>query len=361
MGTMAGNFESSWINQTRAHRFTSVPFSSRNISFNILPHLNETYGIEMAQNGAFGGTPDVVYQEDAGVAGDEWDTSALIGTWDFDSTNDPKFGTYCIEASEVENGDIMQFKNGGSTAGYQAVSGWIHYDKWSDIKNNHLDLYAWDTTADVIQGSSVRIEDYSDSNNLIDWQKFAIPLVDMGLDNSSIDSLRIAVGSDVGEPLAPDFRLDNIQIEETGGGIQYFAKPETGKLFYVSVIRFTFLGALATTLTDNSVPNIDFEKFFNITALQNGVINQLVRDGQVEVSVVQQKTGDAFKLPFYEIKALTTFNGRTFLSGEATFPSPFLLDGDEDGDYSVVIINDDLTGVGSFQIFLGGIEETKPS
>lgn len=327
----------------------------------ILPHLHDDYGSEMAQNGAFSGIPKIVYQENLSTP-DEYDTSAIVGVWDFANTTDPHSGTYCIDGTLVEDGDIMEFDN-GACEDCVAISGWIKLTAWSETKGHHLAVYIYDKTAGEVVGNEVLIDDYVDVTLIGTYQSAAIPLSEFGITSSQVDAVRIRVDSN--SPLevnAPKFFMDDVQLEAEGGGLIYRAEPLPGTWYHAKYLKTTFIGIPAGFHTDGMNPLIDPYQLFNIAKLTNGIVNIIKARGLTVQALNIKCIADYSKIPEmgapYPIsKAADNTVAYIF---QLTWAKPLILKY-EDGDYSELIVNDDLEGLGSLEVSLGGYYELRSS
>jgi hypothetical protein len=345
---------------------TVRPLGSDSVFPNVIPHLNQIYGDQLAIDGSFSGVPHLIYDEDVGTP-TEWDVIAVSGVWDLASTVNPYNGTKCIEAATVEDGDTIQISNGGCVT-CVAITGWIRFEKWSEARNNHLAIFAWDQDGSVMIGNEVRIEDFVNPNILNQYQRFVIPLIDMGVTGDQVEALRIRVDSDTGEPNAPDFRMDLIELQEAGGGIEYTAFPIPGSWYYASCLKTVFSGVPEAFLAPN-VPSVDYERFFNIDALTSGVVLIVSKDGITTQALNIKNVGEYNQVP--EVKNLEWFGDavKGSLTLSLLFSSPLVLKS-EFNDFSRVTINEDLTGIKSFggghgsngglKSYLGGYTEFRP-
>lgn len=314
-------------------------------------HINPIYGDEMAQDAAFSGTPDVIYKEDVGTP-TEWDTSGIIGIWDFASTAiPPHTGTFCIDATNTVNGDICHLENGGNISGYVAYTGFIYLETWSEVKNNHLNLYGWETTGGTMVGNTVNVEDYIDTGLFGEWQKFTISVADLGITDSVIDAFRFEVHADIGAPNAPNFYLDTMQLEETGGGISYVMEFPTNLWFWATHFRVVWNGP------SDGLTGIDGTKFYNIEALTNGLSNIITAGGVDLQGIILRSINDAHQVPEGEFEFFTTGStGTSQIIYTIKWDKPLLFRGDL-GDKSTLTINDELSDMGSFKATMGGLIE----
>jgi len=312
----------------------------------------------MAQDGAFTGTPTIVYQENAGTP-TEYDATAIVGTWDFASTVEPDTGTYCIDATAVQDGDIMEFDN-GSVVDAVAIRGRIHLEYWADAKGHNLALYIFNKTTQQVVGVEVSIQNYINTDLLDTYQTFVILLTDLGITGSQLDAIRIRVDSIPQEPNAPDFRLDNIQIEESGGGIVFRAEPLPGTWYHARYLKTIFTGIPTGFHTDGRDPLIDPYQLFNIAKLTNGIVNIIKSSGQVVEAINVKCLDDYHAIPEMEPPYILSkaADGTVSVAFRLEWAERLILKA-EDGDYSELVVNDDLRGLGSLRVRLGGYYELR--
>lgn len=324
---------------------------SRILISRVLPHLNDTYGANMNINAEFGGTPEPIHN---GADNAYWTATSIgLGTWNFSSATQSHSGTYSISGENTQNGSIANIEDGGNLSGYTAITLWIYLTSFSENKNNEILLYFWENTGDSIVGNSIPISSYIDIDFLGSWQKATIPLSDMGITTESIDALRIEVVSDVPETQAPNFYLDDIQLEEAGGYI-YDASPRPGTLFFVTSFRTTVEANVDIRLASAQALNLDPGKLFSLNSLDNGIVQIISQSGEIKFSSQIRTLADYLQIPNSEIKNVISTGTKTLLNIDTMLPEPFLL---SEGDYSRIILSDDLSSLLKLRILAAGIEE----
>lgn len=324
---------------------------SRILISRTLPHVNDTYGSDMNINAAFGGTPEPIHN---GLDSTLWTATSIgTGTWNFNSSTQAHSGTYSIDGSSTQNGSICNIEDGGNLTGYAFLSLWVYLTKFSENKNNEIYLYFWENTGDTIVGNSVMLSAYIDITSLGSWQKANIPLSDMGITTESIDALRIEVQSDTPSTQAPNFYLDDIQLEESGGYI-YDAVPRPNTMFFITSFRTTVEANVDIRLADGQALNLDPDKLFGLTYLTNGILQIISQSGEIKFTSQIHAIADYLQIPNVEIKNVLSTGTKTLLTIDTNLPEPFLL---AEGDYSRIILSDDLSSLLKLRIFASGIEE----
>lgn len=314
---------------------------------------SDTYGIEMNQNATFGGTPVLVYDENVGSGSGEWNTSAISGTWTFNSVTQHYNGSVSIDGRATATNDVMSLAPGTGSfnfAGYTAITGWIYITTWG-VGIKAINIYGWNTTTNTVVGITVNIANYINTGLFNIWQKFTIPLSDMNLVNQTINTLRIQV---IGTP-PPDFFLDYIRIQETGGTIEYTLTPQSeNERMYVCAVNFTFVGpysAITTVAgsTENATfPNLSYNKLLNLTALTNGIRFVRVQNNITKTNITIQTLFDFMSIANTNIQSFFSDGTNAFLKLILIYTDPIKL-GNINSDYLSIYINDDLSSLLKFR------------
>lgn len=306
--------------------------------------INPTYGIEMNQNATFGGTPILVYDENVGSGSGEWNTSAISGTWTFNSATQHYNGSVSIDGSAAITNSVAQFAPGAgsfSFTGYVAITGWVYLTSWK--AGSHIDIYGWNTTTGTIVGTAVNIANYINTGTLNVWQRFIIPISDMNLTDQTINTLHIQV---IGTP-PPDFFLDYIRIQETGGPIIYRLDPLYDETMHVCSLNFTFAGPYTgiTTVagaTENATfTNLSYDKILGLT-LTNGLIYIRIQNNKSVVSFNIKTLFDFLSLSNTDVVNFFGDGTNALLKLRLQFLYPVKLVG-KTLDYISISVNDDLS------------------
>jgi hypothetical protein len=243
--------------------------------------LSETTGgLNANVDASFSGTPDGIHNGTDSVL---WTASALSGTWDFASTTQAQAGTKSIEAINTVNNDEAQLERGSTItpSDYEAMTGYIYITAWPGSGTKDVELRARLAGVDV--GNSVNLSDYITVGTLNTWQKFTIPLADLGLGGDPIDQL-IVKTIDIGGGAAPDYYLDTLQWEETGSEI-FSVTADTGSKFYGTDMTIVMADAYDGTLASASHPNIKYNQLLGLSKLTNGIVFRLTADDTVRFNV----------------------------------------------------------------------------
>ena len=291
---------------------------------------NDTYGSAMNQNAAFGGTPVGIHN-----GGDTtwWTGSNISGVnVDFASTVRFRTGAAAVEVNNPALTDTWQFAKGSPQAlsGYTALSMFINIDKdWS--AGDSVSIYGWDGG---VVGTPVLLENYMDANSFDNWQSVIIPLEDLGLTTSTIDSFRMQQVGRAGK--AGLFYIDDFQIEETGGGIPYTVQASAGKNFLIEAVRLTMVNDITGTATRQ------YDNFFGVS-LPNGINIERTSDGVQVIGRSLSTIYDFYALGYDKV-LLEEGATQSILAIQIEFQEPVLLRSSEN-DLLTLRINDDLSGM----------------
>lgn len=319
------------------------------------PALNDELGNEMNIDGTFGGVPDKVHD---GIDSTLWTGTSIVGTkFTFNATPpvaSPISGGNAIRVNKAITNDTLQLDNGsdvglssfvGITFYVYVTSGWTAGDSVS--------FYGYDTGGSVQVGTKILIEDFINEFEFGTWQKVSLPLANLNLVAQTIDSFRIEIETKSGS--GPDFYIDDVQIEQTSGSKSFSILAPKGTKYFISEFRFSFVDALASTLLNNSMPFISYDKILGVSKLTTGISFSRVRQGNVLFSASIRCIGDSIKGGGDLINQISD-GVNTCVTLRTRFRTPVLLDS-RDEDAVVITINDDLTGLISFTALAMGRTE----
>lgn len=304
--------------------------------------VNDTYGASMNQSATFGGTPVNIH--DGGDASG-WTGTATAGTWDFADTTDPKAGAACVSLTSANNNDAANFA-GATIAGssYSAITLQIRLETY-DPANNSIRLQF--SNGGALVGTEVLIDNYINAATIGSYQPVVISLSDLEIEGSSFDECDIIIDRVGGTK--PTFRIDDFQVEETGGGIRFEVKPSARNIFYVTKLVITWVD----NVTGNA--SLDYSKILGVT-LTNGItVGRNTKDGP-DVSLIAREILDFYNAGFSR-KLIQDDGTNTILSIELIIDRPIELNSLYD-DSLYIEVNDDLSGFISMKAFAAGEEET---
>ena len=320
---------------------------------------NDEGSNELNIDASFGGAPDVVYAENAGSPA-EWDTSAISGTWDFASLFPAHGGAACIDATATVNDSECQFDEAGAgidLTNFVAITGWIYITSWGVQGTKEVIIYGWDTTSGLQVGDSVNIGDYVNIGDQDTWLEFTILLGDMNLEGKTIDALRIKT-VDIGPGQPPNYYLDDIQVEATGGE-QFSINSITGSWLYIERVTmiisdaFTGITTVAGATANATLQNLPYNTILGLAALTNGIVFQQINDKSITTFGNFKQLSDFLLFPFLETIDAGSDGTNAWLKLSYKVNAPIILK-NETLDKLAVSISEDLSGLLEFRIMAGG-------
>jgi len=320
--------------------------------------LNPIYGADMNQNASFGGTPIKIHN---GIDDVLWTASAIAGSWTFNSTDQAHTGSNSIDATATINNATCQIAKGSSQSliGYTAITGWIYITGWTI--NSQVLLYGWEVGVGNV-GNNVDLADYINTEELGTWQEFAVDLHDLGLSEATIDAVRFQT---IRGTSAPNYYLDDIQIEETGEPLDYIIQPEPGTWLHVNEFTISMADAHTgiTTVADASenatLPNFPYNQFLGLSALPIGWIYKRVTEDGTDFSITFRKMLDILQLPGSTMVSWGGDGTNSWYVIRVIATVPTILKPEEAGQL-IITLNDDITGLLHFRVTAGcSIEHRK--
>jgi len=325
---------------------------------NTLFFTNETLGIDMnVLAGAYGGTPETVYSENV-----EWTTSAVSGTWVFNSGTvgaiSPHGGSVMIDAVATIDTNTMQLAKGSdfNLTDYTTITGWIALASWDNRGTKAINLLGWNTTTGTQVGTTVNLANYINIGNINVWQKFTIPLENMGLTGATINSFRI-VTVDIGPGNPPDYFLDDIEIEEKSGESDistalFTIQPDLGTWLHIE--SYTFFLAddnYAPSLVNGLMTGIPYDSLLGVDSLAGGLIYQRFENGEIVVTERIRQLSNLFRMPSTKISGygISKDYAGSWVSIESPVAEPLILKA-ENEDKVQWIVSEDLSGLSIFNI-----------
>ena len=258
-----------------------------------------------------------------------------------------------ISAIGALSNDVMQLNRGADLdlTNYITLTGWIYLTKWNAAG---LTIVGWDIGAVAPLGIAVNIGNYINTGILNVWQRFAIPLTDMGIAGltSTFDGLRITI-------LHPsvDTYIDYMRIQEKGASdpVTFFVKPSKETWYYIDKITWIFADALNISLVNGTVSGLSYNKILGVTRLNSGMIYQRIQTDQIQQINVFQSIGDILEKSIADVSSQMCDGTNTFITITTSFAHPIVLK-EQDKDELCITINDDLTGLLLFRATTTGKE-----
>ena len=297
------------------------------------PLLNNDYGEDINQNGAFSGSPLRVHD---GIDTSLWTGSSIVGgKVTFGSTDRALVGTKSMKVDNPTLNDIWQVAKGSALAvvDYVGATMGINIDKdWSE--GDSVSLYAYDTGTASQVGATVFLENYMDEFQFDTWQTISIPFADLGLTTTDFDSFRMSMVAK-GAGKAPKFYIDEWEVQQLGTPIQFRTNTTRGVPFRIDSLTFTFVDATTDTA-------LKYDQLLGVSQLANGILLTRFVDGQPTFATSLRDLRDFIKLGF-EVVEYHADGTNAILSLRTSFKSALPVYGGSTS-YLAVTISDDLTG-----------------
>ena len=323
---------------------------------------NPTHGIEMAQDGKYGGTPLLIHDGTDTVA---WTFSEPVGTaWVADSTTRFYSDAKALLSSNSNVGAIMQVINNTGpgdnidmTASYVALTMWINVDSdW--VTGDSVSVYAH--VDGSLVGNAVMLEDYFDYSTYDVWHWINIPLTDMGIGSTSIDAFRFEIESRAGAK-SPTFYIDEMYLQVSGSSIDFEITPDKGTWFYIKAFQTTFVDAYNPDNADGTMPNLSYNKILDVASTTGYVYKRYIEGNTHPVSERRiTNLMDLLSLPYSKISNYISDGTNTLITIENTYPTgmEFVLKS-EDLDKLVFTIDDKFDDLLYFRICVQGYVEQR--
>jgi hypothetical protein len=292
------------------------------------------------------GTPDGIHNGTDSVL---WTAVAASGTWDFASTAQAQQGTKSIDATATVNGDqaLITRSSAIDVDNYNSVSGFIYITQFNASGNGIIVSLQ---IAGAPNGLPMDLADFVNTSDLNVWQKFTVPISTFEA-AGNVDEFSVVTVRTSGQP--PNYYLDTIQLEEAGS-IVYTAEPERGFRYEFNALDILVVDALDTTLLNNSMPNLSYDKILGVPQLANGVTLRFTQAGRVQFSGTFRDLGGLLFAAFVP-SAQGCDGTNTFLKLTADL-SEFARMEPSRGDKIELIVSDDLSGLLQFRANIRGRE-----
>lgn len=298
------------------------------------PFLNADFGADMAQNIAFSGTAELIF--DGGDGGTEWTSTAIAGDWNFADSGKVTITT----ANNLDNA-IWDDPETTDMSDRTALTGKVDLDIYNDVNNS---IFLQFGLAGVNVGNVVNLDDFIDTGDFTE-QSFAITKESFGLSTQTVDDMDITIIRIGGSK--PTIKFDDLQIEQTGSPAVFASTTPEGTRFHVTELRIAIADNIASTVANGTMHGLGFDDFMGITSpLTNGIIFQRITNGTPVFSVNIKQLGDFLGTGSNIVNAISD-GTNTFITLLIEFPKPIILDGDKD-DFLSFTINDNLSDLLQF-------------
>lgn len=314
------------------------------------------YGYNMNIACGFSGTPVPIHN---GTDNVYWTGSVVVGTWVFNSAAQAHAGAKSVDATATVNNSIAQFTKAVAIdlTGYAAITGWIYLDSWDDQGTKGIQIYGWDVGTSLQVGVTVDLRDYINIGLTDSWQKFAVSLDNLDLVGETIDAIRVKT-IDVGPGDAPDYYLDDIQIEENADPVEFTIKPDFGKWLYINTYSIFIADAYVSTLADATIPFLSYDKLLGVTSLENGILYKRVINGETPLSFPFRNLGEILLFPGASVLNCGGDATNAFLKILVDLREPIVLKAENEDEISFTV-SDNLTGLKKLVISANCKEEQR--
>ncbi len=314
----------------------------------ILPFFNESFGTNMAINGAITGLAAVRIHDGADTS--LWTASALVGTWDFASSTQAQVGSQSVDATLTVNNDEALFTSPSNLDMNLTnnVTLGIYITSWPTQGTKEVRVRFRASGVDI--GNELDVSTYIDNTLFNVWQTVIIPKNDFGLGIQIVNEFVVKT-IDIGGQQAPNYFLDEIQVSTStiGQGPALFrVKPESGEWLYVSRITISMAGPLADSANDNI--RLSYDTLLNVSELPVGLTIRTTSSEGVFVFVATRLI-DLLKIPGSTMINQGTDGTNTFFVIEVARNLPILLQANKDHCLDIQI-NDDMSALSHFNIFV---------
>ena len=343
-----GKKVSAEVTEDHAVKVATVEYDEYRAAAKFFQH--ETYGVDLNKtfsNEAAGNANETIHN---GTDTVDWTASAIIGTWDFASTNNPDTGAKNIEIIGATVADTAQFLRASSVtmSAHTGLSGRI-YISTTGHNLAELSFYAWDTGTGMMIGNTINIYDYINPLSVGVYQTFTIPLVDMGLIGAVFDAVRFTIQTKSGA----SFDLDNIVLNDPTGGAAigtsaFDLLPEQGRILFVDAFIINMAGPLGGTLADATMPYIPYNKLLNVPKLASPIIYQVLDHKRVAFVAPFSQTIDFMQFGNPEVKFVGSDGTNSWITIYIGLSAPILLH-DKLKQKMSITLSDDLSALTFFR------------
>ncbi len=301
--------------------------------------------------------------DEAFTVGPAWTFTQPVGGADWVEDDPGQFhnGTQSLYCNRAEVGDVMQLQNVNGedvvmTSQFVALSMWVYVNNnWAG--GDSFSVYAMVDGAQ--EGDKVYLEDYFPYGTDDQWHYINIPLSDMGLASSTLDSFRFECESIQGTK--PRFYLDEITLQASGTAVDFTVEPDKGTWFHIKAFQTTFVDAHDSEQANSTVPHLSYEKILDVTPT-TGYIYKRYSEGNADPISEARITSlmDLLSYPYSEITNVIADENNTLVTISNTYPAgmAFVLKAEE-LDKIVYSVEDDFSGLLYFRICVQGYVEQR--
>ena len=118
-------------------------------------------------------------------------------------------------------------------------------------------------------GDAIDLTDFVNPSLLDEWQSFVVLKESFGVASETVDELTLTVVVTSG--VAPNFFLDSMQVEASGGAV-FTVTPNLSTRFFIKTFEMIIADALAGTVANGTMPGLSYDKLLGISKLTLGGI-----------------------------------------------------------------------------------------
>lgn len=305
--------------------------------------VNSAFGINMNIALDTGGADEPVFTEtDTG----DWTFSQPVGSGVTISSDRAQTGTFSIDADPLSLNEVFQL-NGRvdkTASDYTNLTFGINVDRRWDAANEEAQVYAWDTGTGAVVGDRVNLTDYFTPTNNDVWQNVVIPLTDLGLTGSTtFNALRWELTEQ--NNTAPEFFIDNISLREAGAPVTFRYSAPKGDKVYVYGVRLVLADAHSVAVTNGTVPGLNPSGLLGLSQLANGIVIRRRENGETLFSAAARNLQEFMSGSGFIITNVISDDTNTYISMEAPFSDPAVIEGHPDDNHIDFVIQDDMDGL----------------
>ena len=254
-------------------------------------------------------------------------------------------GTSALKNAELQ----LERSSTLDSSAYIAITGSIRITGWPTTGEKNVEVRL--RLAGANTGVSVNLSAYINQTSFNVWQNFIIPVVDFA-STATIDQI-VFLQIDTGAGVAPTYNLDNIAFEEAAGFLDYIYAPNNNEKFTIKSFAHTIIDAYTGTLSNNSMPNLSYNKLLGVPKLENGILTIVQSEGELLPSAALTNLKDFMVFPPVSVDV---FGDGTDTVLKITSDFEFILDGRKN-DFFSYRVQDDLSGLISFNTWFFGTLE----
>lgn len=303
---------------------------------------SKIYGINMNQDFSAVESTENVHDGNDNTYWTATITTGQPSDFDFSSTDYAHTGTQSISCVEAEGGDEFQLENDTIilAGDYNRFVGWVYVVSDWNGSGDGLEIYLYNTNDNSQASDVVDLSNYINQQNINTWQKFNIPISDLGI-VSEYNAIRCRMLAE-GNP--PNFYLDDLALESlTDDPAIFRVEPTRGRWWYVTGLGIIIVSSYDSTMADASMPNIPYNGLLG-TSIVNGILYQRQEEGEIIFSFIIKDLIDIMNQHHTRISSYGYDGNYTWVKIDTDFETPFILK-PEFGDYFSVNISDDLSNL----------------